>query len=33
LGWKQNDLAKAVKIGIATIRRFEGRKAPVMGYD
>jgi transcriptional regulator with XRE-family HTH domain len=32
LGWKQNDLAKAAKIGIATIRRIEGEEGPVMGY-
>lgn len=32
LGWKQDDLAKAAKIGIATIRRIEGQDGPVMGY-
>jgi transcriptional regulator with XRE-family HTH domain len=32
LGWKQDDLAKASKIGIATIRRIEGQEGPVMGY-
>ena len=32
LGWKQDDLAKAAKIGIATIRRIEGQEGPVMGY-
>jgi transcriptional regulator with XRE-family HTH domain len=32
LGWKQDDLAKAAKIGIATIRRVEGQEGPVMGY-
>ncbi len=32
LGWKQDDLARAAKIGIATIRRIEGQEGPVMGY-
>ena len=32
LGWKQHNLAKAAKIGIATIRRIEGQEGPVMGY-
>jgi len=32
LGWKQDDLAKAANIGIATIRRIEGQDGPVMGY-
>ena len=32
MGWKQDDLAKAAKIGIATIRRIEGQEGPVMGY-
>ena len=32
LGWKQDDLAKAAKIEIATIRRIEGQEGPVMGY-
>ena len=32
LGWKQDDLAKAAKIGIATIRRIEGQEGPMMGY-
>jgi transcriptional regulator with XRE-family HTH domain len=32
LGWKQDDLAKAAKIGIATIRRIEGQDGPVMSY-
>ena len=26
LGWKQHNLAKAAKIGIATIRRIEGQE-------
>jgi transcriptional regulator with XRE-family HTH domain len=32
LGWKQDDLAKVAKIGIATIRRIEGQEGPMMGY-
>ena len=32
LGWKQDDLAKSAKIGIATIRRIEGKEGAVMGY-
>ena len=32
VGWKQDDLAKAAKIGIATIRRIEGQQGPMMGY-
>ena len=32
LGWKQDDLAKEAKIGVATIRRIEGQKGPMMGY-
>jgi transcriptional regulator with XRE-family HTH domain len=32
LGWKQDDLAKAAKIGVATIRRIEGQDGPMMGY-
>ncbi len=32
LGWNQHDLAKAAKIGIATIRRIESQEGPMMGY-
>jgi transcriptional regulator with XRE-family HTH domain len=32
LGWKQDDLAKAAKVGVATIRRIEGQDGPMMGY-
>ena len=32
LGWNQDDLAKAAKVSIATIRRIEGQEGPVMGY-
>jgi transcriptional regulator with XRE-family HTH domain len=32
LGWKQDNLAKAAKVGVATIRRIEGQEGPMMGY-
>ena len=32
LGWNQDDLAKASKVSIATIRRIESQEGPVMGY-
>lgn len=32
LGWKQDDLAKAARVGVATIRRIEGQDGPMMGY-
>ena len=32
LGWKQDDLAKAARVGVATIRRIEGQEGPMMGY-
>ena len=32
MGWKQDDLAKAAKIGIATICRIEGHDAVVICY-
>jgi transcriptional regulator with XRE-family HTH domain len=32
LGWKQDDLAKAAKVNVATIRRIESKEGPVMGY-
>jgi transcriptional regulator with XRE-family HTH domain len=31
LNWRQDDLAKAAKIGLATIQRMEQREGPVMG--
>lgn len=31
LGWRQDDLAKAASIGIATIRRIEGREGSISG--
>jgi transcriptional regulator with XRE-family HTH domain len=32
LGWRQEDLAKAAKIGLATIQRLEKGDGPVMGH-
>jgi transcriptional regulator with XRE-family HTH domain len=32
LGWKQENLANAAKVGVATIRRIEGQEGPMMGY-
>jgi len=32
LGWNQNDLAKAARVNIATVRRIESKEGPVMGY-
>jgi hypothetical protein len=32
LDWRRKDLAKAAKVGIATIRRIESQDGPVMGY-
>jgi transcriptional regulator with XRE-family HTH domain len=32
LGWNQDDLAKASKVSIATIRRVEAQQGPMMGY-
>ena len=32
LAWKQDDLAKASKVGVATIRRIESQKGPITGY-
>jgi transcriptional regulator with XRE-family HTH domain len=31
LGWRQDDLARAAKVGIATIRRIESLDGPFMG--
>ena len=31
LGWRQDDLARHAKIGIATIQRIEKSDGPVMG--
>jgi transcriptional regulator with XRE-family HTH domain len=32
LGWRQEDVAQAAKVGIATIRRIESQEGPLMGY-
>ena len=33
LGWKQTDLAKAAKIGLATIQRLDKGQGPVMAMS
>lgn len=30
LGWRQDDLARAAKVGLATIQRIEQRQGPAM---
>jgi transcriptional regulator with XRE-family HTH domain len=32
LGWRQSQLAKASKVGVATIQRIEKTNGPVGGY-
>ncbi len=32
LGWRQDELAKASGVGIATIQRLENSKGPLSGY-
>jgi transcriptional regulator with XRE-family HTH domain len=32
LGWRQEDVAQAAKVGVATIRRIENQEGPIMGY-
>ena len=32
LGWRQEDLAQAAKVGVATIRRIESQQGPLAGY-
>jgi len=32
LGWRQDELARAAKVGIATIRRIEGLRDRITGY-
>ncbi len=32
LGWRQEDVAKAANVGVATIRRIENQEGPLMGY-
>ena len=32
LGWRQEDLAKAAKTGLATVARIEQQEGPAQGY-
>jgi transcriptional regulator with XRE-family HTH domain len=32
LGWRQQDVAQAAKVGVATIRRIESQEGPLTGY-
>jgi transcriptional regulator with XRE-family HTH domain len=32
LGWRQDDIALAAKISVATIRRIESQEGPLAGY-
>jgi transcriptional regulator with XRE-family HTH domain len=32
LGWRQEDLAQAAKVGVATIRRIESQEGPLTSY-
>jgi transcriptional regulator with XRE-family HTH domain len=32
LGWRQQDVAQAAKVGVATIRRIESQEGPLAGY-
>src|SRR5262249_53680748 len=32
LGWRQEDIAQAAKISVATIRRIESQEGPLTGY-
>ena len=32
LGWRQEDVARAANVGVATIRRIESQEGPLMGY-
>jgi transcriptional regulator with XRE-family HTH domain len=32
LGWRQEDVAQAANVGVATIRRIENQEGPPMGY-
>jgi transcriptional regulator with XRE-family HTH domain len=32
LGWRQDDIAEAAKISVATIRRIESQEGPLAGY-
>jgi transcriptional regulator with XRE-family HTH domain len=32
LGWRQEDLARTAKVGVATIRRIESQEGALTGY-
>ena len=32
IGWRQEDIAQAAKISVATIRRIESQEGPLAGY-
>jgi len=32
LGWRQEDVAQAAKISVATVRRIESQEGPLTGY-
>ena len=32
IGWRQEDIAQAAKISVATIRRIESQEGPLTGY-
>jgi len=32
LGWRQDDIARAAKVSVATIRRIESQEGPLAGY-
>jgi transcriptional regulator with XRE-family HTH domain len=32
LGWRQDDVARAAKISVATIRRIESQEGPLAGF-
>jgi transcriptional regulator with XRE-family HTH domain len=32
LGWRQDEIAQAAKISVATIRRIESQEGPLTGY-
>ena len=32
LGWRQEDVAQAAKVGVATIRRIESQQGPLAAY-
>ena len=32
IGWRQEDIARAAKVSVATIRRIESQEGPLAGY-